>query len=431
MSDKTYIDNLDRRIFPYVEYPGYWFRYPSHTPYLMKRESIEEIRNVSEMLYAIFAKAAGTFRECPDEFMDDMDIPVKMRPYLTCGNVMDNLPTWLSRFDFVMNEDGDFKMVEINADTPCAFIEAYYGNAVAADWFRKGDPNAGEYSALKQWLARIFRASTGLLSPEEEKRHPAAFLAFPDYVEDYGTAVYLMEAMKAGLSCHDDTICFASFYDLAVLPDGTPVLPDGRTPSLIYRMHPMEILIEEEADDGSPLGTLFMDGYKDGRFAMINPPECLIMQAKGFQALLYALIMLHPEVFEQHEIDVIERYLPRSFFERDFQMLHLPGGTEWIRKPVWGREGRGIQVIGGKGDLRQQKSVGNPDDIICRDSACNLVQEFVHQPKISAVTDEGRLSGYLTLSTFMLGNRSSAVYGRFSADEIAGTEAYWIPILYE
>ena len=56
------------------------------------------------------------------------------------------------------------------------------------------------------------------------------------------------------------------------------------------------------------------------------------------------------------------------------------------------------------------------------------VQKFVAQPAWSLRTDEGLLNGYLTLSCFMLGERASAVYSRFSPEAIAGTEAYWVPI---
>lgn len=34
--EKTFMDDLDRTIFPYVEYPGYPFRYPTHLPLIVK-----------------------------------------------------------------------------------------------------------------------------------------------------------------------------------------------------------------------------------------------------------------------------------------------------------------------------------------------------------------------------------------------------------
>lgn len=57
-----------------------------------------------------------------------------------------------------------------------------------------------------------------------------------------------------------------------------------------------------------------------------------------------------------------------------------------------------------------------------------LWQKYVDQSEIKAYTDEGFLSGYQTVSCFMLGNKPSAIYSRFSPYEIAATEAYWLPV---
>lgn len=54
--EKTFMDDLDRNIFPYVEYPGYPFRYPTHLPLIVTRKQIEEVRQVSGALYGILPK---------------------------------------------------------------------------------------------------------------------------------------------------------------------------------------------------------------------------------------------------------------------------------------------------------------------------------------------------------------------------------------
>ena len=55
--EKTYMDDIDRTIFPYVEYPGYPFRYPTHLPLVIEKKQADLLRRVSAALYAIFAKA--------------------------------------------------------------------------------------------------------------------------------------------------------------------------------------------------------------------------------------------------------------------------------------------------------------------------------------------------------------------------------------
>ena len=345
---------------------------------------------------------------------------------------MKDLPTWISRFDYVIDEKtGAIHMVEINADTPCAEIEAYYANGVAARYFGKENPNAFEMNGLRSFLLDVYLRCCGHMSSRQLEEHPILFSCFHDYIEDMGTTRFLMNAMKEAVP--EDVrshILFESFYNLAVMEDGSLALPDGRTVSFLYRMHPMEILIEEKADqDGSSLGELMMEGYGAGRFHMMNPPESIIMQSKGFQALLYALMEDHA-FFSEKEREIIRTYIPPCFFQRDFRPDET-SPSQWIRKPIWGREGRGIDIINEKGETLYRKEVEDPEDVVCRGSESSLVQQYIPQQKIVTKTDVGILEGYVTLSCFMLGDRPSAIYARFSEEKIAGNEAYWIPVLYE
>ena len=179
--EKTFMDDLDRNIFPYVEYPGYPFRYPTHLPLIVTRKQIEEVRRVSGALYRIFAKAAKRAIECDDSFMDDMEIPEKLRKYLHGGNAMKDLPTWISRFDYIIEEKtGRIRMVEINADTPCAEIEAYYANGVAGRYFSKENPNAFEMNGLRSFLLDVYLRCRGNMTSEELEAHPILFSCFHD-----------------------------------------------------------------------------------------------------------------------------------------------------------------------------------------------------------------------------------------------------------
>ena len=433
-----WIDTLDREIFPFVEYPGFENRYPTIELVGMSEARIDELREVSEKLFRIFCRVTEVFQNCSDEFMEDMEIPAGMRPFLHRQNML-GLPTWLSRFDFVFDSQRRLHMVEINADTPCAVIEAFYGNRMACRYYRRKNPNRDSYEELKDWLKYIFDRTYSIEVDLQRGRisaeHPFVFSCFEDYVEDRGTTLFLMQALKEAIGSlyPDNMVTFASFYDLGVNPDGSVQLPDGRTAAVLYRLHPMELLIEETAEDGAALGAMFMQGYQEGRFQLFNPPEAIIMQSKGFQALVWSLAHSEraDEIFTGDELHTIRTYMLPSYFERDFAVQQAAGflpPEKWIKKPIWGREGNGIQVVDEADRLVSEKYVPNADEVVQRDSDKVLVQKFVAQPSSSLRTDEGLLKGYLTLSCFMLGERASAVYSRFSPEEIAGTEAYWAPI---
>ena len=50
--------------------------------------------------------------------------------------------------------------------------------------------------------------------------------------------------------------------------EGIP-LEDGSHATLLYRLHPMELLIDEQTPDNEPLGEMFLDLYEDDTFALL------------------------------------------------------------------------------------------------------------------------------------------------------------------
>ena len=230
-------------------------------------------------------------------------------------------------------------------------------------------------------------------------------------------------------ACPEADTRFISFYDMKIDDDGIP-LADGSHATLLYRLHPMELLIDERTPDDEPLGEMFLDLYEENTFALFNPPESIILQNKSFMSLVYALY-LTDQFFTKPDRDIIEQYLAPSYFENDFSALD---DGLYIQKEIWGREGRHVQVVQKRGDtseLYMEKLVDNYDDIICRDSKKVMYQDFIQQKRFTHTVDCGEKDGFLTLSCFMLGDQASAVGCRFSPEEIAGTEAYFVPLLIE
>ena len=423
--NESYIDLIDRRIMPFVEYEGYPDRYPALSALQFDENFYTEIRAASRELFDIFEKVVKIFQQAPHTFQEQMEIPQKLIPFLNIPNAL-NLSTWLSRFDYVLNQNGELKVVEINSDTPCAIIEAYYANEIAANSFGYANPNFGEEQKLSDFLhnmrQKISPPRVSISSGGFNRARPFVFSCFDDYTEDYGTTKYLMNLLKRDSIAND--VEFVSFYDLQVDDKGL-LLPDGRHASAIYRLHPTEILIEETATDGSELGTLFLQKYAEGKFAMFNPPEAIIMQNKAFLALVWQLY-LNGGYFDSFERNVINKYMLPSYFDDDSDSLDK--NLNYIKKPIWGREGRNISIVNGDNKVIYERQLEAPEEVVCRDSNKFMYQQFVQTKKFEALTDSGLLDGFITLSCFMLGNQPSAVYCRFSQEKVIGTEAYFVPI---
>ena len=421
MKKYSYIDELDKNIFPFIECEGYDDRYPALTIMNKSASFYQELRYASTELLHIFAKAVTVFQKCPDDFMQLMDIPEKLFPYLDIPNKL-NLPTYLSRLDFVLDGNNQLKCVEINADTPCAVIEAYYANAIAADYIHKRNPNESSNKQLRMLLRKItgcqsqfnYRPGFGKI-----ESRPFVFSCFDDYIEDLSTTNYIMSQLDSDIDAE-----FVSFYDLAVNDRGI-LLPDSRYAGILYRLHPLELLIEETAPDGYALGTKMLDLYKENKYTMFNPPESIIIQSKGFQALVWALYESH-EFFTDIERSIIEKYMIPSYFEDNKEKL---SGFSYIRKPIWGREGNNIELYNYFGTLIENKTLNTYNEVVERQSNAYLYQKFIESQTESIETDSGMQSGYMTYSCFMTGEEASAVYSRFSPDKICGIESYWVPLV--
>lgn len=423
----SYIDKLDRDIFPFVSYEGYDDKYPTLTAQEFDESFYREVRYASKELFNIFCKVTKVFQNAPDNFIASMDMPKEIIPFLNIPNKF-NLPTWLSRFDFVLDKDNKIHMVELNADTPCFIIESFYGNKVASDSFLKWNPNSNSMSQLESFVKKVYDGCKPLvidLKTKDFQKGTFVFSCFDDYEEDFATTKYLMNVMKQQYPFED--IRFLSFYDIQIDDKGI-VLPDNSYASALYRLHPMEILIDEKTADGESLGEMFLDLYKNNSFHMFNPPEALILQNKSFMSLVWA-IYRSGKYFDNHEREIIEKYLVPSYFEEDF--VNLDKG-KYICKEIWGREGRNVYVVeknNGQEKVVNEKLVDNYEDIVCRESNKSMYQNFIEQQSFTHIVDSGEKNGFLTISCFMLFDQPSAISCRFSPEEIAGTEAYWCPMV--
>ncbi len=423
----TYIDALDPTVFTYIQYADYADRYPTHTVQVFPQAFYDEMRAASTGLFRVFCKAAQVLQNAPDDFARAMDLPRELLPYLRIPNAF-RLPTWLSRFDFVLDENGRIRMVEINADTPCFIVESFYANTVAAAYCGLRDPNAGARAQLRDFLRAIHErlaAPIADLARRTLPPRPVVFSCFDDYPEDLANTRFLMQLMQEAAP-HGD-IRFRSFYEMEIDERGIP-LSDSSYAAALYRLHPMEILIDERTADGEPLGALFLDLYKEGRFALMNPPEAILLQNKSFMALVHALAASE-QFFSLEECALIRRYLVPSYFEDDFDALR---DGRYIRKEIWGREGRNVRVIQKNGNAHTtafEKEIDYADEVICRESRAAMYQDFITQPRFVHTVDSGSMEGCLTLSCFMLFDTPSAVGARFSPAEIAGTEAYFVPLV--
>lgn len=415
---ETYVDKLDRKIFPYVECEGYEDVYPTYSSCSFPKEFYEELSFASKELFQIFEKTFNIFRNCSYDFLEQMEMPKKIYDFLTIENNLDK-PSFLSRFDFIVDGDNNLHVIELNADTPCALVEAYYANKIANDFLNKRDANEPFYNDLVTMFKQIFIMNRENL-PDGSN---ICFSCFMEYVEDAGNTKFLYESAKKALEemHYNYNVFFIDFKELSLDSEGL-ILPNGEYARFLFRLHPVELLIAEDNDLGVDLFNL----VKNHKLVMMNPIESIVIQNKGFLALVWSLHN-NSSFYTEEEEQIIEKYIPPTFFS-DESLKH-----DWyVKKPIWGREGHGIKLYD-KDNLIEEKELAENEEcyIIERDSNTYVYQKFIDSKICTAHVGKGEIEGLLTISCFVLNGNPSAYFCRFSEDNIAGIEAYCIPLSVE
>jgi glutathionylspermidine synthase len=211
-------------------------------------------------------------------------------------------PSVYGRFDLAYDGVNPPKMLEYNADTPTALLEA----AVAQwTWLKDVDPAGDQFNSLHDRLIAVWKkihaADAG----------PIHFAAMRGVEEDYINVEYLRDtAIQAGFK--------TAYLDVEDIgwdaPRRTFVDNTGFPIQRIFKLYPWEFMVRED----------YAPQILEATARWIEPAWKMILSCKAILPLLY---QRHPD----------SPYLLPAAFEP------LPGGN-YVRKPVHAREGANIQV---------------------------------------------------------------------------------------
>ncbi|MGC4896557.1 glutathionylspermidine synthase family protein [Micromonospora sp. DT31] len=216
-------------------------------------------------------------------------------------------PTLYGRFDLWYDGTWPPKMLEYNADTPTALVEA---SIVQWYWLEHLHPDADQWNSLHERLVGTWaKIGTGLHSP----RVHVLWSSEEESGEDQITAGYLAEtARQAGL-------------DVTLMPiqqvgwDGRRFVDAGDAPiTTCFKLYPWEWMLAE------PYGRPALDPGTPTTW--IEPAWKLLLSNKALLAVLW-------ELYPGHD------YLLPAY-------LDSPRGmTEYVAKPLLGREGGSVRIV--------------------------------------------------------------------------------------
>jgi glutathionylspermidine synthase len=217
------------------------------------------------------------------------------------------------RLDLAYGGRGPAKLLEYNADTPTAILEA---SVVQWDWLETAmaggliSRGSDQYNSIHEKLVAAFATIT---TPAPPRLH---FASMADVPEDRGTVGYLEDcAAQAGHKTR-----FVTIESVGLLSDGRFCDAEGEPIAALFKLYPWEWMFRERYADAL--------GRSACRF--IEPPWKALLSNKGLLPYLWEMFPGHPNL------------LP-AFFEGD------PGagalGRRYVRKPLLSREGANVALV--------------------------------------------------------------------------------------
>lgn len=211
--------------------------------------------------------------------------------------------TLYGRFDLSWDGNGEPKMLEYNADTPTALLEA---SVVQWAWLQEARPADDQFNSLHEKLIARWEAIRARL-PADGRIY---FAGDASSEEDQGNLDYLRDtALQAGLEALPIDIGDigwdgARFVDL-----------DGRTVGALFKLYPWEWMVREE------FGQYLL---KRGA-TVIEPAWKMLLSNKAILPVLWEMFPGHPNL------------LAASFEPGKFS-------TDYVKKPLYSREGANVSI---------------------------------------------------------------------------------------
>ncbi|GAX91297.1 glutathionylspermidine synthase family protein [Effusibacillus lacus] len=372
--------------------------------HMIDEEFRKEIAYATEQLGLIFSKVIPVLQQGPDELLVELGIPKQALGAVRLS-VWPEIPTLIGRFDFAQTPEG-LKMLEFNSDTPTSIVEAYHVNGRVCQSYGVKDPNLGMAGHLRDGFQQLVLRYNQ--KGFETKR--IVFSALDWHEEDKGTAKYLLNVSQLeGL--------FVPLEDLRVYEDSLHYLEQEQyiPIDVLYRLHALEKMAEEQDADGYPTGAHVLDLIARNKLAVINPPSGFLAQTKALQALIWNLHE-SKEFFTDNEHRVIETYMLPTYMENRFL-----GTSPFVSKPIFGREGGGVTLFGKDGEL------------IARDLENDyweqpmIYQQLAELETVEVETVKGLYTGNLLWGSFLVGGKASAIVARVGG-KITGNLSFYLPV---
>ena len=295
----------------------------------------------------------------------------------------------VGRFDFALDGDGRWQVLEFNADTPSGVRETVVGDRLV----RELAPGAADLDEPSSLLApRLIDAFDAAV--------PAAatlgIVTSKGELEDFCQAVFTAELLRPRLAERGRRVVVGDGRELRSTARGVRLA--GRSIGALYRLLPFEAAL------GAPLFAALFDAVAGGRLHLLNGLYGLLLQHKGVMAWLWAHRAdprLPPE-----ERAAIAEHLPPTWLI-DALPAHEPRDG-LVAKQFFGREGEEVHFGADMNEAEWRELTRRRTYVAQRRVAVREMEAAVP----SSVGAE-RWRGHATVGAFTVDGAWAGYYARF------------------
>ncbi len=286
-----------------VERVGLSYHSHAHGPYWdesacyeLAADEVAALENAANALHRLCIEAADAVIQ--HGWWPRLGIPAAAVPAILASWERDDFSLY-GRFDFAFDSSAPPKLLEYNADTPTALLEAA---VVQWFWLQDTRPASDQFNSIHERLIAAWQRWGG------KALH---FSAIKDHPEDEQTVLYLRDtAEQAGVATQ-----FVHVEDIGWNGTGFVDLADAPI-AQCFKLYPWEWLWHEEF--GAHLAR------ETTRF--IEPMWKMLLSNKGLLPILWELFPGHPNLLPAYEAPE-------------------PLGANFVKKPKLSREGANITLV--------------------------------------------------------------------------------------
>jgi|ERR1035437_5536921 glutathionylspermidine synthase len=338
--------------------------------YEFSSSEVDEIERVTYVLHQLYLDAAQHIID--NNLFDKLKIPSPVIQLIKDAWEKEP-PALYGRMD--LGYDGkNIKLLEYNADTPTALVEA---SVIQWYWLQDRFPMYDQFNSLHDKLV----AKWTDLKDYVDK---TIYFAHLDNNEDFMTVAYLAEtAQNAGLATK-----FILMSDIGWDEQNKYFVDlDNNHMATIFKLYPYEWLIHETFAGG------FVGSYKYTEW--IEPVWKMLWSNKAILAILWELNPNHPNL------------LPTYFDSKKFD-------GNYVKKPIYSREGANIEIF--------------RDEVVASTGGDYGEEGFVYQQLFELPEFDGN---YPVLGSWMIDQDAAGMGIRESKSLITDNRSRFVPHLFK